>query len=531
MMHFIRNVAQNWILKLFLFLIAVTFISFYGLSEYRGCNPNHAAVVNGEPISVNALRREYNALLDQWTKSGLLKKGSINAQMRRVIMRMALERLINTKLLLQEAKRNGIVVSDEEVAQFVKRQFGLPEDKPMIKETFERYRRFIQYQGMTMREFEENIRNMLIQKRFAEIFKSTVYVPEEEVKKMYKDKNEKLNLYFVRVKPDPKKSASYKPSQEEIKKYYNEHKADLNTPEKRVFTIITFRVPETINPDTAKDEKTRQELFKKRKEFLDKAKAHAKKISEKVMKGEKLEKAAQEKWDGPAPVIRTLGPVPSTGPIEDKDAYQILSAAFRTAISSVSEPIEGWSGAVHLVRVDKIIPPRPMTLKEAQEKIEKELRKKMEENAAKKEAEKVLRKLKQAENPHAMARALGLEVEETGLFSMEDVRTKGSVPKIGGNSKDIATAAFNMTKENNFSAEPFKLRKIFIIWWVKERKPADMKKFEEIKLSLMKAAREERAGKLLNEWVSHERKRMEKKIMVYYKNLKFAFPAIYGMEE
>ncbi len=98
------------------------------------------AVVNGESITKNELNRRYNMLSEQYklfvTKDAFL------------------DRVIESKLLLQEARRRGIDVSNEEVENEI--------DELKKRSTAEAFNEFLNKNNLSLEELKEMIKEQLI---------------------------------------------------------------------------------------------------------------------------------------------------------------------------------------------------------------------------------------------------------------------------------------------------------------------------------------------------------------------------------
>jgi TRAP-type C4-dicarboxylate transport system permease large subunit len=117
MLNVMRKQAGSWMIKVILFAIVIVFV-FWGVGSFRSQEANKVAVVNDEIISVAEYRRTYNNLLDQYRQrfGSSLNDGMIEMLN---VKKQALDQLIDRTILLQEAKKLDLRVSDAEIAESI----------------------------------------------------------------------------------------------------------------------------------------------------------------------------------------------------------------------------------------------------------------------------------------------------------------------------------------------------------------------------------------------------------------------------
>ncbi len=123
------------------------------------------------------------------------------------VRRLALERLIDDKIFAKEVQRAGIQVSDEELDHYINRV------KKANRLSDEDFVASLSRQGMTLREYREDLRKDILKQRLiAREVKKMVVITDTDVEKYYKDHQGeyqnldevKLRAIFFRV--DPKSS-------------------------------------------------------------------------------------------------------------------------------------------------------------------------------------------------------------------------------------------------------------------------------------------------------------------------------------
>jgi peptidyl-prolyl cis-trans isomerase D len=164
---------MNWIMWTILVIIIITFLFFgiYPSSSGAGV----AAKVNGDIISTGELNRSYRDLVETYRQ---IFKDQFNDAMAKNLRTQALRELIQNRLLVQEAERVGLMVSDEEVQAAILR---VPAFSP--GGTFDRatYERSLDYINMKPRAFEESQRQMILRTKLERLIEDSVAVTDDEV--------------------------------------------------------------------------------------------------------------------------------------------------------------------------------------------------------------------------------------------------------------------------------------------------------------------------------------------------------------
>ena len=174
---------MNWIMWTILVIIIVTFLFFgiYPSSSGAGV----AAKVNGDIISTGELNRSYRNLVETYRQ---IFKDQLNDSMTKTLRQQALRELIQNRLLVQEAGRVGLRVSDEEVQAVIMRTPAFASQGRFDKMAYERY---LDYINVKPSVFEETQREYLLRQRIERIIEDSIDVTEDELKAAYASRNPK----------------------------------------------------------------------------------------------------------------------------------------------------------------------------------------------------------------------------------------------------------------------------------------------------------------------------------------------------
>lgn len=287
---------------------------------FTGCANNKAnvvATVNGEEITRPELDKRVNFTIESYKLQGLDLTTKENSAMKEQVEQSELDKLIQDKLLMQEAEKQKLVPSKEEIDKNLKQ----------VKESYG-----------TEEEFKKALGE----------FKLT----EQDLRDLVAVETSKKNLYD-KVTADVKK-----PADEEVSKYYNENKEIFGTPERLEVKHMLFAID------------SQQQGIPKRsdKEALEAARVA---LAEVTQKGRDFAAVARELSDD-------LGTKESGGSYTIDKGAGTTDPAFEQAAVALKpgemtkEPVKSSYG-YHLIKLDNIVPATQKSLDEVRDSIKVQL--------------------------------------------------------------------------------------------------------------------------------------------------------------
>src|SRR5947199_3922569 len=141
----------------------------------------------------------------------------------------ALDTVIGTKILLGEARRLGLTVSDAELRDQILDLFK-DEQGNFIGQ--DEYVRRLQGNRLAPAEFERELREELLLDKLNAAFAANLYVSEDEIQKTYRNQVEKAKIRYLQV-PRARFAAEVKSSPADLAAYFQAHKAEFRLPEQR----------------------------------------------------------------------------------------------------------------------------------------------------------------------------------------------------------------------------------------------------------------------------------------------------------
>ncbi len=241
---------KGW-LKWSLALVCLTFVVFY-IPSFLDRGPDAmsddtVASIDGRKITVNDFRRAYQRQLD-------IYRGAYGANMSEQMLKQLgieqqiLQQMVDEQAALAEARRQGLDVSDEEVAQQVLAIPAFQENGQFIGHA--RYAGVLRMQRppLTPAEFEDNLRRSIAIEKLRSALTGWVTVSDPEVEREYKRRNEKVKLDLV-VFPVDKHRAEVTVSDAELQSYFDGHKEQYRIGERRKIKYLLLDI-ETLRGRT-----------------------------------------------------------------------------------------------------------------------------------------------------------------------------------------------------------------------------------------------------------------------------------------
>ncbi len=487
-------------------IIIVVFVVSFGPGS-KGCGAGGrtetwAAKVNGETVTPTEFDQQFGQLLRIYQQQGV---GDMGGLLQARLRQMAMDQVVQRELVEQEGRKQGIVVSDEEVAAAIK---ALPGFQSNGQFDMDLYKRAVSNAYGAPSKFEERLRRDLGYQKMLALLRETAKVSDEEVKDAWLAENDRASLEFARFSTSLAR-ADAKPTDAQVKDFLaaNGPRVDefyKNNPgrfdkKKRV------RARHILAKVGEKASSSEQDAAKKKIEAL----------ADRVKKGEDFAKVAAEASDDPGSKDRG-GELGFFGPGVMAKAFE--DAAFKLKAGELSGPVKtqfGW----HLIQVEEVQEPEVVPLEKARPEIARELLDgDLAAKLARQEAEDLLKKLQAGKSfaealPAEEAKGKGkaepvklggqtVKADETGPFT---VASAPNVPRVGPAPDLFADAV----KANAGQLLP----KVYdtaggaVVARVKERTRPDPAKFAERKADVETRLRLRREAELEQAWVEDLRKR------------------------
>jgi peptidyl-prolyl cis-trans isomerase D len=444
MLDFLRKRKRSWIITFLLGIIIVVFVAFYGGTQFQDSGVLHIATVNGEIITQREFAQRYQRELNRYRE---LFKGSMTPEMLKNLNLegMIIDDLVNKRLALQEARRLGITITDDELALAIAKT---PEFQLGGRFNKERYLQLLNANKISPADFEDEQREQLALQRLYGVVLDAVRITDAELKNRYRFAQEKINLYFVRL-PLSDFTPLVKLTDEEIKSFYERNQAMLKEPLKIQVEYLAYPFDKFTGSVKPTDQEIKDYYQANRdSKFRTPRQAKVKYISlrlapDAVAKEKEAVKARAERIVADARagkdfglIIKEVSADPTSGSggdagwvVQGQLPPQLEKTVFSLAKDQVSGALEA-PGGLQIVKVEEIKEEKTESLKEASAQITKilaaEKAKRNAAAAADKDREKALSGVDFAK----LAADNASSVNVTRLFANGEV-----LPEIGQNQE------------------------------------------------------------------------------------------------
>ena len=267
MLTTLRNSSKNSILKIiFGTLLTVLIISFgmWGTEDLVGVTQKQSTVATVGKIDISS--QEFYSLYSRQTEEiRKLLGSSLDIKKSREFgyVDRALSSLINRALFNNEASELGLSVSDINVRDKILRDDAFKDDLGQFSELV--FRQLISESGYTEDSYIEGTRQDLAREQMVETISTSLIIPNIMKKSLSNYNLEERSVDFVTVKVEDEKFI--KPSDDQIRKYYEENKSDFMSKEYRSAETLLLDAKEYAKKSTVTDEEI-QLLYEERKELL-----------------------------------------------------------------------------------------------------------------------------------------------------------------------------------------------------------------------------------------------------------------------
>ncbi len=499
----------------FAVLMAVSLIVFYAPGRNSANvepskNTEVIAKVNGDEITVAQVAQ----LKDNYAQmfGGRISLAQLGGNKR------FLDGLIRDRVVAQEAARLGLAASDAEVADKIRKQFS---DASGQFVGLDRYKESVTARYGDIELFERNVRDEIALEKLKAFVTASVLVSDEEVQEDFKRKNTAFDISYIIVSPD-KLAEKIKPSDDELKSYYEQHKTDYRylEPQKKVRYLFVDQekagAKVAITDKDLRDEydklgpqareagvKVQQIVLKvarkdldaqveeKAKDLIGKARAASPETSEKVFAD--LARGSSED----AATAKSGGYLPRAYKKNPNKVDALYDRAVDMQPGDVSDIPIKYAGNWYILRRGESV---PKTFEQAKPELLASLRNRKGYALAATLAERAQARLKETKDVQKVAQELAAEANMSPAEMVKEtpfVKPGDDVPEIG--SSQQFEAVVEPLSNPSDVGERTGVKGGFAVPMLLEKREPRIPDFEEVKTKVAQALKQERAKQQLEQ--------------------------------
>ncbi len=376
MLETIRQMSKSWIMKTILGLLALTFVIFFGSSDFGGGhgggqggrNTNSVVEVGDIDFSLHQVGRAYSVQLQQVSQAA---GQPIDPQspIAGAILDQAIGTLVTRALYDVAARDLGVSASDLAVQDAVRRIDAFRGPGGGFDRSL--FGAYLRQAGISEAQFVASAREDLQRSQYLGSLRAGIAPPDPMLDALYKYRAEQRVVELATVSAATVEGLS-PPDEAQLSSFYEENKEFFRAPEYREASVIALSVEE-LAATTEVDEQEVAELY------ADRLSAFQQPERREILQGifldrESAEKAAAMLAEGrpfaeAVEAIAGFPPVPmGTLARGEVSSPELAEAAFNAEVGAVAGPIEsplGW----HLLTVVNILPEETQPLSEVADRL------------------------------------------------------------------------------------------------------------------------------------------------------------------
>jgi peptidyl-prolyl cis-trans isomerase D len=220
----------------FLWVVILAFVILYipDLDPATQLADSTVATVGGQPIRASAFQKQY---LRQRRQFLAMNQGQIDEAMleRMGLREQVLSSMVREQLEALEADRLGFQIDDTAVVKAITEDPSLQTGGRFVGAPA--LTRILQQQGMSVTDFEAEVRKQLKTQRLREVVTDGVTVSDAEVTAEFRKRSDLIHAEYVHIDTAPFEAA-IQPAEDEVKARFEANRDRFRLPERRVLSYI-----------------------------------------------------------------------------------------------------------------------------------------------------------------------------------------------------------------------------------------------------------------------------------------------------
>ncbi len=393
MLKILRKHSKHWVIGLIIGAIVVVFI-FWGMGSRRAARSQELAEVYGEPITLSTYH-QYAYFLEKKARF----RRNLTDEDYKALREGAQDSLIRLVLLDKAAERMGLTVSDAEVQAAIIRDPAFQHDgafDPRIYDYFIGRGRNREAEKVT---YEKWLRMQLLAAKALETIASFAKVSDLELQDYFRLAREAVQVDYLVVNPESF-VAKAKPTDAELKEYYQKHEPEFRVPEKIKARYLLIRSQDflkkvELSPQETEDylsdhrsELVRPMVIRVREIFLalpakdssvsqQQVKQKAEDLSKQARQGKDFAQLARTLSQGGEPVSVTRG--------KKGEAWDKVAFALAPGETGLVQTAKGF----HLIKLEEIQKSEPLPEAEAKARAQEKIKEGKSRELARDEAKRL----------------------------------------------------------------------------------------------------------------------------------------------
>jgi peptidyl-prolyl cis-trans isomerase D len=377
MLRGIRKASENWLgrglMAAVMTLLAGSF-AIWGINDiFRGFGRAGLAKIGDAEISIDRFKQNYQDRLQQISRE-LGRPLPADRASALGLDRQVLGEMIAQAGLDQRVHQMGLGLSDADIARTIT-------SDPKLQNTngqFDRakFELILRNMGYSEQRFVAEQRRDILRRQILGSIAADLAVPKALLEALNQFENQQRGIEYIALGPAQAGNIP-QPTDEELKKYFDERKILFRAPEYRKIAIVRVTPAELAKWMEVSDDDIKQAYDQRRSSFTTPERRHVEQIvfptladaqaaADRIKNGAHFSEIASERGFKNQDI--DLGTIPKSRIVEPA----VADAAFTLQEGEVSAPIQTRFGAA-LVRVQQIVPETTQPLAEATQQLRSDI--------------------------------------------------------------------------------------------------------------------------------------------------------------
>ncbi len=401
------------------------------------------------------------------------------------IPEQTLQEMTRTTIILMEAEKLNIEVSDEELRDQIIKLPVLQQDGKFVGQAS--YLRWLDAMRMDAAEFESQFKKQVIGEKLLELVTGPLVIDDDTLLGKYKREKDQADLDYITFLHDRVKE-DINVTDNELNEYYENNKENFKSREKRAAYVIAFKFDDYKKEVNITPQEIYESFKMKRAEFRLPGKTKVSRIflkygendREEILKNaQELQKELTKENFADQAKLHSQDDKAKEGGDYDYAGWQNFTKQEKTMIEAleqgqISSPIDTQQGGFSIVYVSEKIAERQQNFNEVKDRIKDTIEQERVKQLVLEKLQRTYNKLGKTENIKAKAREIGIEAIETELLTsgrpIKDIDQMGYISRkmFELEEKEIAfpvqfvkgIAIVQLSKIGEPTVEPFEKVKI-----------------------------------------------------------------------
>ena len=244
MLDLMRKHAYSWLTRAVVIALIGVF-AFWGVSTGMFTRIKPVATVNGHQILTKDVDQQAQQLRRRLEQ--IYGPDAAAAMARYNVREQALDQLIDQQLVLDEANRLGLRISDAALEHMIEAQTAFQVDGRFDLAI---YQTALRSENMRPADFESDLRLEMLQQLMQRMVTQTVEVSDAEMHQIYDQRNLKFAMSYVEI-PYKDLESTVNPTDKQIADYFEAHREEFREPERISFDFVRYdpdKLAGKVNP-------------------------------------------------------------------------------------------------------------------------------------------------------------------------------------------------------------------------------------------------------------------------------------------